>query len=120
MEKLSDSQLYALVINHDLSQGLKEKALAEFGKRNFSQQYVDELAYEYETIIPSLNTDLSTWEKVRIIVFPFLLPIQAIIANRYISKGNPKKWKQYWKYLTIGWLVWTILVFLVAKFLLSY
>jgi hypothetical protein len=116
MDKLSDFQLYALIINHDLDQDLKQQACAEFEKRNFSQEYLDQLALEYENIIPLSNTTLPIWEKMRIIAFPFIVPLQAILANRYISQGNPKKWKQYWKYLVVCWLVWIFLILLAIKF----
>jgi hypothetical protein len=115
MDKLSDAQLYALVINHDLSGDLKEKANAEFQKRNFPQEYIDKLALEYENIMPSSKSGLTIGEKIRIIAFPFFVPIQSIIANRYISKGNTTGWKMYWKYLAIGWLMWTILFFLAVE-----
>jgi hypothetical protein len=58
MDRLSDAQLYALVINHDLGPDLQEKVVAEFKNRNFSQQYIDELASGYEKIIPLSNNDL--------------------------------------------------------------
>ena len=35
MEKQSDFQLYSIMINKDLDKDLKEKAIAEFNKRNF-------------------------------------------------------------------------------------
>jgi hypothetical protein len=114
-DRLTDYQLYALVINQDLDPDLHEQVHAEFKKRNFSQEHIDQLAIEYEKVIPSINDDLTTWQKIRIIAFPFFIPIQAIIANRYISKGNIRKWKQYWKFLTVGLLVWTIVILVLVK-----
>ena len=120
MEKLSDFQLYSLVTNKDLDQDLKEKAIAEFERRNFSQEYIDQLSLESENIIPKSNADLTIRQKLGIVAFPFFIPIQAVMANRFISTGEPKKWRQYWSYLTLGWLVWTVIVLLIAKLFLKF
>jgi len=120
IEKLSDAQLYALVVNEDLSSDIKAIVVSEFKKRNFSQGYIDQLALEFEAIAPQSKDGLNAWQKAGIIAFPFLIPLQAILANRFISKGYPRKWKQYWQFLTIGMLVWTALLFLIAKLFLKY
>jgi hypothetical protein len=116
IDKLSDFQLYSLVINQDLNTDMHRQAEAEFKKRHFSQEYIDKLSLEYENIISIKNGDITVGEKLRIIAFPFIIPMQAIIANKYISK-SPQKWKLYWKYLTIGWAVWTIVLFLAIRLL---
>lgn len=120
MKRLSDFQLYSLLLNLDLRHDLRDQVSAEFKVRNFSQEHIDQLALEHERIIPVVNDNLTIWEKVPIMAFPFIIPLQAILANRYISEGNLKKWEQHWKYVTIGLLIWLIILFLVAHFLLKY
>lgn len=119
MDKLSDFQLYALTINRDLRYDLKDQALMEFKARGILPARIDQLALEYEEIIPVINSGYTVWEKVGIMAFPFIIPLQAILANRQISAGNPKKWKQHWKFVTIGLLIWLI-VFIPLLFLLKY
>lgn len=119
MDKLTDFQIYSLVVNRDLDGHLKEEALREFDKRNFPQEYIDQLAIEYEKIIPAIGANLTKLEKAKIIAFPFFIPIQAIIANKYIAQGNIKKWKLYWRYLTIGWVIWSVIIILVLKLFLT-
>ncbi|MGZ3812689.1 MAG: hypothetical protein ACXVJN_13155 [Mucilaginibacter sp.] len=108
------------MMNPELSTELKNKVLIELKKRNFAREYIDQLAIQYGKIIPARGAKLNGWEKVRIIIFPFFVPIHAIYANRYLSKGDVPKWKSYWKYLTLGWLFWTLLMLLIALFFLKY
>ena len=119
METLTDFQLYSLTLNPDLWRDLKEQALTEFKLRNFSQEHINQLAQEYKEIIPTVTTGYTAWEKIGIMAFPFIIPLQAILANRQISAGNLKKWKQHWKFVTFGLLIWLV-VFILLLFLLKH
>lgn len=119
MDKITDFQIYALATNLNLDKYLKEQALKEFGKRNFSPEYARRLAIEYERVIPVMDPDFTALERTAIIAFPFIVPIHAIIANKYLAHGNIKKWKLYWRYLTIGWVIWSFIIILVLKLFLT-
>jgi hypothetical protein len=115
---LSDTQLYALVVNADLPFKLKQAALMEYEKRGFSELYIFQLRVNYEKIIPADHSRLLVIEKVAIIVFPFII-LYIILANRFIAT-NIQKWRAYWVYLAIGHLVWMMMVFIVAKVVLNF
>lgn len=117
-EKLSDSQLYALIMNKTLPKGTQLGIYKEFERRDFELSYLDKLALEYELENKKKQqNELSSAEKFRIILFPFIVPLQAILANRYIKKMEVNKWNQYWKYLGYGFLFWTFLVILFVRLL---
>jgi hypothetical protein len=125
-EKLSDTQLYALAAKASLSPRLRAIILPEFERRNFQPEYLDELRLNYEHIIPSDNAGLSVGEKALIIlVAPTLLlwflgvPVHCWIVNKYISKGQLRKWQQYWQYITVGFWVWTMVLLLTTKLFLK-
>jgi len=120
MEKLSDFQLYSLTLNTHLRQDIKVKTLTEFDRREFSKENIDQLAIAYQNIIPPSKGGLSIWEKAGIIASSFLIPVHAIIANFILSRGNFKKWEQYWRCITWGLLIWTVIVLLIAKLFLKY
>jgi len=124
---LSDKQLFALTINLSLEPHLREMIFEEFTKRNFTSEYQTELQAGYKRIIPVDGTTLVTWQKILIVIMSptFLIwfigaPIHSWLANQYISKGQLCKWRQYWKYLAIGWAFWTLIVFAVAKLFLKF
>jgi hypothetical protein len=119
LDDLSDFQIYSLMMNSELDFELREKVNLELKRRNFSQDHIDQLTLEYEKIIPAKSATLGTGEKIRIIVFPFFIPIQAIFANKYLSKGDSNSWRLYWKYLIVGWLFWTLIILLAARLFLK-
>jgi hypothetical protein len=71
---------------------------------------------EYEGVTSQNNSSLTTLEKCFIVLFPFFPVIHAILANRHISKGNSRKWKQHWGFVTLGYAFWTVIVILLARF----
>ena len=103
IEKLSDFQLYALVVNPNFEDDITLQAKEEFFKRNFSQKYIDELSLKFEGVATTKKTELTIFNKYLIIALPFFLPIQAIIASRYDVPDR----KIYWKYMAIGYALWT-------------
>ena len=117
-ELLTDTELYILVRNTELSYERKKIINKEFKNRNFSIERIDKLAMAYENVLGESKNNLTVLEKFLIILVPFFPVIHAIIANRHISRGQQRKWKQHWTYVTIGYAVWTLLIVLFAKFYL--
>jgi len=116
VESLSDNQLYTLVQSKELSSEIRQIVLEEFGRRNFSIEQLDKLSMEHEAILSQSEASLTPLEKCLIMLVPFFPVIHAILANRHISKGSRKKWKQHWRFVTIGYIFWTVIVLLFAKF----
>lgn len=117
VDQLSDAQLYALFCNKDLHHDIKSAVREEIAKRDFSVEYLDRLGLEFEHKNGSSQTGgLSLYQKGLIILLPFFIVIHAILANVHISKGNMFKWKQHWRFITIGFLLWTIVIILIGRF----
>ena len=115
-KELPDKQLYTLVRSKELSPHLKKIVEEEFKRREFSIEQLDKLAMEYEGDLRQNNSSLSVLGKVLIVLVPFFPIIHAILANRHISAGNSRKWKQHWRFVTIGYAFWTVIVILLARF----
>lgn len=120
LKTLPDQELFDLIQDKKLNHGLLEEAEKEFLIRNFTIETVDVLGMNYEAKrIKSNNKDLSIGEKLAIIVFPFVPPLQAIFANKHLAKNNRKAWKQHWNYVAIGFIFWTITAIIYGRLLLS-
>jgi hypothetical protein len=116
LEILSDYQLYFLIRSRHLTPDLKAIAEAEFKRRNISSNQLHHLEMEYDRVNRDAGPPLSTKEKILIILLPFFVEIQALLSTRHLYKNNTKRWKQHWRYVTIGFALWTVIVFLIAAF----
>lgn len=114
VEILTDYQLYYLIKSRHLTPELKSIAEAELKRRNLSNNQLIHLENEYNRINREAGPPLSTKEKIFIVLFPFFVEIQALLSTRHLYKNNTKRWKQHWRYLTIGFALWTVIVFLIA------
>ncbi|TCD04604.1 hypothetical protein EZ449_16780 [Pedobacter frigidisoli] len=120
IEKLTDQELFN-IINGDISlDGSTSNVIKkEFMKRDFSIEKLDELGINYEVLKRARNNiGLTVKEKIVIILFPFMPPIQAILANKQLLKNNKSGWAQHWDYVLVGFSFWTITVILIARFFL--
>lgn len=118
IEKLSDQQLYASLYNPKLSHEIKELLKEEFNKRNFSIGYIDELALTHEKPL-SQEAPLSLKQKFFIVIFPWIIPLQAILANKHLATSNKRKWESHWTHVAIGIALWTIVLVVVSRFYFS-
>jgi sterol desaturase/sphingolipid hydroxylase (fatty acid hydroxylase superfamily) len=106
-ENLSDFQLYSLSLNEKLPPSIKEPIASELQRRAFSKEKLEELALEYkEHFKDTYKSELSTAQKILVILLPFFPPWPAIVVNRYVSTS--KMWKQYWTCAAIGFAIWAI------------
>ena len=109
-DKLSDFQLFLLVENDDLSPVILTAIRVEMERRGLSLGLSRDIS-KNKRMLEATNADsLGSLEKLLIILFPFFTFIHAIVANRHISRGNMKSWKQYWKFVKIGFLIWMVLL----------
>ena len=114
---LSDQQLYAMVMDQSLPEKVKAVVNEEFKLRGFTQAVIDQLAVTYEhQQQQDLHSDVGWGEKLFIVLFPFFTLIHAIVANRHIKQGAPHRWRKHWNLLTLGYLLWTLFIFLFAKY----
>jgi len=121
LSKLTDYQLYEIIENSQLDKDIRNLANAEFNSRKLSCDQIKQLVLRHDSEFkPSPNQPLETKYKFLLILFPFFisLPIQAIIANKYLIRGQKRKWKDYWFYISVDYLVWTVGIILFSKFFL--
>lgn len=118
-ELLTDKELYSWLRSQELAPHLKRIVEEEFKRRQFPIEVVDKLSMDYEGVNAKTNSSLTAVEECLIILLPFFPVIHAILANRHISKGNPKKWKQYWRFVTIGYAVWTVIALVIARIIFA-
>ena len=118
VKKLSDFQLYSLFYGKELSPFLKRTVADEFKNRNFSIETLDKLGMEYEKRVGNQSNGLPLYQKILIVLIPFFPVINAILANRHISKKNMRRWKDYWNYVALGYVLWTGVILLLAKLVL--
>lgn len=91
-KNLSDYQLYCLVMNENLDNDLKNEINKEFSSRDISQDQID----QYDIQLRNETTkdkELSWITTILVVMFPFLILIQSIIATRHIENGKTGKWK---------------------------
>ncbi len=115
--KLSDIQLYALVTNKNLTEEVAELVKEEFDRRNFDLDTLDKLDLELRAKSNSSSEPLSLRTKLLIMAFPFPIVLIGLIANRHIGRGNWVKWRQYWRYIVIGHLIWFFLFIMAVRYL---
>lgn len=121
LSRLSDYQLYEIIVNPDLDIEIQKLANAEFESRNLDQETIKQIILKHDQLfVPARENSLTFLQKLLLILFPFVLsiPIQGIIAGRLLSKGQKRKSKELWLYVTFGYLFWTILIIFIARFFL--
>jgi len=113
---LTNYQLYEIIQNQKLDVELRTAANQEFNSRNLSIDKIEEIVFKHEKAFkPDKNEPLSIKLRLLIILFPFLVPIQSLFASKWLAQGHKRKWKEYWLYLSIGYLFWTVIVILIAR-----
>ena len=61
---------------------------------------------------------LSLKYKAVLVLFPFFIPIQSINATKFLANGQKRKWKEYWFYISLGYLLWTVVIILFFRLFL--
>ncbi|MFT3747271.1 MAG: hypothetical protein QM768_03105 [Agriterribacter sp.] len=116
ISKLTDYQLYVIIQNSAIDKDIRNLANNEFNKRNLSIPHIKEIISKHESQLkPPEQKSLKIEYKILLIIFPFFLPIQSIFAGKLLVKGEKQKWKEYWLYISIGYLIWTIIIICFAR-----
>ena len=107
IEKLSDDQLISLFRNQNIDNELKKAIIHEIDKRDLEQL--------------SLNNDeIGFKEKITILFTSYFLFKRHIEkSSQLLSEGNKMAYKQYWRFFIFGILFYTIILFLVTKYLIK-
>lgn len=115
--KLTDQQLYDIIENNKLDNSIRTIADTAFNNRNIPVAKIEEIVAAHgKAFVPDKTEPLSSYSKILIILFPFFWVIHGLIAGRMLAKGQKRKWKEYWQFLMIGLVLWTIGVIAFAKF----
>lgn len=116
---LSNYQLYELSRNEKLDPDIKALANSILNERNLDNKRIRELEAKHDLLfLPKSEQGLELYQKILLVVCPVFIVIHSLIAGRLFAKGQIQKWKDYWFYLSIGFLVWTVVVLFYAKFVL--
>jgi hypothetical protein len=117
--ELSDYQLYEIIQNEKLDKRIRQVANDEFNRRKLSLIQIQSLIAKHDSqFLPDKGTGLKTHFKVFLIICPFFIEIHSLFAGRMLAKGQKQKWKDYWVYICLGLLLWTIGIILYAKYFL--
>lgn len=116
---LTNYQLYELIQNSRLDAQIRKAANDEFNNRKIGVDEIQQIVARHDVHFqPDKGETLKPVYKLLLILFPFVIPVQSAFAGKWLAKGQKSKWKSYWFYLSLGYLFWTIIVILVAKFIL--
>jgi len=114
--ELSNYQLYEIIQNSNLDKDTRNAANIEFNNRNLSIDKIKQIIAFHDSQFKPDVKGLETWHKLTLILFPFLIPIHSIIAGKLLAKVQKKSWKEYWFFLSMGYLFWTILIILFFRY----
>jgi hypothetical protein len=119
LSRLSNYQLFEIIQNTSLGSNIRKDANAEFDRRKISVDEINQLISTHDSLYkPDRETDLDIKYKVILVVFPFFIFLHNIIAAVILDKRKEYKFKQYWFYLAVGYLLWTVIVILFARYFL--
>jgi hypothetical protein len=119
LSSLTNYQLYEIAQNSRLDTEIRKKANDEFNNRKLSVDDIQKIIATHNAHFrPDRDEPLKLLYKFLLILFPFLIPVQSVFAGKWLAKGHKRKWKEYWFYLSLGYLFWTIVVIFIAKYFL--
>lgn len=117
--RLSNYQLFEIIQNSSLDKSLRNEANKEFDSRKISVEEISQLISSHDSLYkPDKQEGLDLKFKIILVGFPFFIFLHNIIAALLLDKQKEYKFKQYWLYLTIGYLLWTVFVILFARYYL--
>jgi hypothetical protein len=119
LSSLTNYQLYEIIQNSKLDTEIRKAPNDQFNNRNQSVDDIQKIVARHDAQFrPDKDESLKLEYKLLLILFPFVIPVQSVFAGKLLAKGYKRKWKDYWFYLSLGYLFWTIIVILIAKYFL--
>lgn len=116
---LSDYQLYEIIQNLKLDDNIRKQANEEFNNRKLTIDQIQKIIAQHDAAFhPGQDEPLELKYKLLLVLFPFFIPIHSAFSGKWLAKGQKRKWKNYWLYLSLGYLFWTIVIILVSKYFL--
>jgi hypothetical protein len=127
-DKLSNYQLYALLQDKNVQKNIRIHLQEEFTKRNITK---DELALiEMDWVSKSIPAPTISKASlllkiiiifapvllVRMAPFAWVLAIQVSLATYLVLKISRLKWRYYWVLIFSGYIFWSIIVVVFAKY----
>lgn len=107
IENLTDEQLINLFQNQMIDVELKKSIISEIDKRDLDK-------------IVLKNQGIDNKTKVKIIFTSyFLFKSHIEKSSLLLSQGNKKGYKQYWTFFIYGIIFYTIILLIVAKYLIN-
>jgi hypothetical protein len=114
LTELSNYQLYSLIQNNKLDASIRELANTEFENRKLTVDQIKEIVKQHDLLFTQDNdVGLDSYNKAFLV--PAFFTIQVLIAGRYLANNERKKWKDFWFYVCLGYVLWTIAVIAFAK-----
>jgi hypothetical protein len=110
--KLTNSQLYEIIQNSQLDKKIRDIANEEFNNRKLSIDQIQQIIAQHDSHFKKTEESLSLKYKAVLVLFPFFIPIQSINATKFLANGQKRKWKEYWFYISLGYLLWTVVIIL--------
>ena len=114
--KLTDYQLYEIIQNRKLHTDIKRIATEEFSKRQISHYQLNEIIKRHDQQFRPSNEGIALKYKLLLIAFPFMFPVHGIIVARFIRIEERRKRKEYWFYVCVGFVCWTIIAILFSRY----
>jgi len=109
VESLSNSQLYAIIQNGKVDASVRKIANEEFTRRNLTIEQIREIAAHFDSQYKPVDQEgLDLTTKIFLVAVPALFTFQMLAASKYLARGQKKKWKEFWFFVCMGWLSWTI------------
>jgi hypothetical protein len=109
LKQLSNFQLYEIIQNPGIDKSIKASAKEEFNLRELTNDELEEINRRHKAFSPSgKDGPLNIGYKMLALVIPFFWVIHVVITSRYPSRGQKRKWNEYWLFFCIGLLLWTI------------
>jgi uncharacterized membrane protein len=119
LTNLTNQQLYEVIQNEDLDKGIRRIANDELNCRKLDVEQIKQLIAHHDLNFKPKSEPLETKYKMFVLLFPFFIPIQSVFAGKWLANGHKRKWKEYWLYLSLGYLLWTIIVMIIARYFLK-
>jgi hypothetical protein len=116
LAKLTEYQLYELIQNAKLDKEIRTVAKQEFDRRKLTYAQIQDISLKHEAqFAPDKDEPLELRMKLYLLFWPFTLGRYFAGIPRYLSKGQKRKWKEYWLFMCLGYLLWTIIVILIGR-----